>query len=83
MGLAARKPIFRVSSETSLKVAILLVASLDIKLSSKRITKALITVCADAGLRLCCWQTLNVKANTEDFASQIEYVNKKTVCEDV
>ena len=42
MGLAARKPVFGVSTETSYKVAILLVASSDMKLSI--ITKALITV---------------------------------------
>ena len=67
MGLDARKPdlgvcnkvIFKQAysaTETSLKIEISLVASLDIITSNKRITKALIRS-AQAGLRLCCSQT--------------------------
>ena len=60
LSLIATKPVFRVSDKvrfipactatgTSLKIEILLVASFDMVLSKKRITKALIRVCRCAG----------------------------------
>ena len=60
LGLAARKPVFGVSNkvrfkpvfsaiEISKKIEILRVASLDIILSNKRITKTLIRLCGCAG----------------------------------
>ena len=56
MGLVARKPVFRVSDKARLKPAssatgteVLLVASLDMIDSNKRITKALITLRVWAG----------------------------------
>ena len=73
LGLVATKPVFGVSdkarlkpacpaTETSKKITILLIASLDVIVFKKRIIKALISlssVCADvqAGLCLCCSQT--------------------------
>ena len=69
MGLVARKPVFGVSdkarikpvssaTETSKNIKISLVASPDIILSNKRITKVLIRLGnAQAGLHLCCSQT--------------------------
>ena len=66
MGLDARKPVFGVSdkpvssaTESSKKIEISLVASLDMMLTNKRITKTLIRLrgCAGAaGQRLCCSQ---------------------------
>ena len=60
MGLVARKPVFGVSDKASFKpvssatvtsqnIEIWLVASLDMILSNKRITKALIRLCGRAG----------------------------------
>ena len=60
MGLVVTKPVFRTSdkarlkpacsaTETSYQIEIWLVASLDIILSNKRITKALIRLCGWAG----------------------------------
>ena len=69
IGLVARKPVFGVSdkatlkpvcsaTETSYKVEISPVASLDMILFKKRITKKLIRLCgSQADLRLCCLQT--------------------------
>ena len=66
MGLYATKPVFGVSNKARLKLVSsatetiagnLLVASSDVILSIKRITKALICVDAQSGLHLCCLQT--------------------------
>ena len=61
MGLVVTKPVFGASDKARLKPvsSISLVAKLDMILTSMRKTKAL-TFCADAqaGLRLCCSQTL-------------------------
>ena len=78
MGLAATKPVFGVSdkgrlkpvssaTETSYKIGILLVASLDMILSNTRITKALIRLRGCAGLSVPL-----LFANFEDRFSHIE-----------
>ena len=79
MGLVVRKPVFRISdiarlkpacsaTETSLKNEISLEASLDIILSSKRITKALIRLRGCAG-----WSVPVLFATTKDRFSSVEF----------
>ena len=78
MGLLAIKPVFRVSNKARLKLATsatetrwktenLLVSSLDMILSKKRITKALIRLRECAG-----WSAPLLFANTEDRFSHVE-----------
>ena len=77
-GSDATKPVFEVSdktrlkpvssaTETSLKIEILLVASLDMILSNTQITKALIRLCGYAGKSAPL-----LFANPEDRFSQVE-----------
>ena len=69
LGLVMTKPVFNrvrfkppcLATETSWKIGSLLVVSLDMVLSNKRITKALIRLCACAG-----WSAPFLLANTED-----------------
>ena len=69
LGLVKTKPVFNkvrfkppcLATETSWKIGSLLVVSLDMVLSNKGITKALIRLCACAG-----WSAPFLLANTED-----------------
>ena len=78
MGHDATKPVFRVSEEARLKPVssatetiqkfeILLVASLDMLPSTKRLSKALISLCGCAG-----WSGPLLFANPKDRRSRIE-----------